>query len=93
MDAKLQKQYDQELARHEQAILALANMRLHDFTKEWQQEYTLPLKLSFGMGTVYVEVDGQQAYEEDYPELEEALRDVDDITDGYRRACPADITI
>ncbi len=91
MDAALQKTYDAELARHERAILTLATMRLQQFLKEWNQVYCKPMKLKFGMGSVYVEVDGEQAYEEDYPEMEAALQDVDDITDGYRRACPADI--
>jgi hypothetical protein len=90
MTDAMQKAYDAELARHEKVILALANKRLQEFVKQWDGT---PLKLNFGMGTVYVEVDGVQANEEDYPELEEALQDVDDLTDGYRRACPADIEV
>jgi hypothetical protein len=91
MTDAMQKAYDAELARHEQVILALANLRLQEFVqRQWDDT---PLKLNFGMGTVYVEVDGVQANEEDYPELEEALQDVDDLTDGYRRACPTDIEV
>lgn len=91
MTDAMQKAYDAELARHEKVILALANLRLQEFVqRQWDDT---PLKLNFGMGTCYVEVDGVQANEEDYPELEEALQDVDDLTDGYRRACPADIEV
>ncbi len=73
MDADLQKRFDEELARHEQVILALANERLQRFVKEWG---TTPMKLSFGMGSCYVEVDGVQAYDDDYEEIELVLRDV-----------------
>jgi len=91
MTDAMQKAYDAELARHEQVILALANKRLREFVRDqWDDT---PLKLKFGMGTCYVEVNGVQEDESDFPEIEEALRDVDDLTDGYRRACPNDIEI
>jgi len=91
MTDAMQKAYDAELARHEKVILALANKRLDELvTNQWDDT---PLKLKFGMGSCYVEVDGVQADESDYPELDEALQDVDDLTDGYRRACPNDIEV
>ena len=91
MNADLQKAYDAELARHECVIGVPAQTRLATFIEEeWDGT---PLKLKFGMGTCYVEVNGKQAYEEDYPALEAALQDVDDITNGYIRACPVDIEV
>lgn len=91
MKADLQKAYDAELARHECVIGTLAQMRLRDFiVEEWDGT---PMKLTFGMGDCYIEVNGEQAMDDDYPEIEALLRDIEDITDNYRRACPADIQV
>ena len=91
MNIELQKRYDAELARHEQAITALCNERMVTFFgDEWDGT---PLKLTFGMGTCYVEVNGEQVEDDDYEEIEALLRDLEDLTDNYRRACPESVEI
>lgn len=96
MKAEMQKRLDAECLRHADAIDALANERVQEFAKEWRRKSRKSIELLFGMGTMYVELEGTQIseWQEGYPEsLKRMEADVDEITDGLRRGCPNDLKI
>jgi len=90
MKPELTRAMELERKRHEETVAFIANECLADFVKTWQGE---PLTMTFGMGTCAVKISGKHVFAEDYPEIDEVIQDVEDITDGYRIACPNDVTV
>jgi len=91
MTGRLQLELDRETQRHEKKVAELANRCLQDFKDEWKQGSKV--RLTFGMGDVLVEVNNLPVDEEDYPEIEQVIMDVCEITDDFRIACPDNLEI
>jgi len=93
MRKALQAKLEAEIERHTAVIIQLAEERTADFVKDWKRASKKPVKLLFGMGTMYSEVDGQQVIPEDFSLIQKLDEDIDEITNGHRIGVPDDVTI
>lgn len=96
MRKSLAKRLEAEQQRHEAVLAAMADERIADFAREWKRTRKGPIKLIFGMGTMAAEGKngddfGRYCGPNGWPKILEDLdRDLDDITNQYRAACPND---
>lgn len=106
---KLKTDADKARARLAVSIGKLADARLAMLGPWWREKFPRrELRIIFGNGTDHVSIDGR-SYRLDqinrrdklnwpmavtcFDEIDEALADVDDITNGLRDGCPGDLVI
>lgn len=97
MRATLRKALEAEQQRHQDALEVLAEKRIDAFEQEWRRTRKTSIVLVFGMGCFDVLKNGRSWGKFEYPHWPKMLndldRDLDDITDQYRAACPKKRTI
>jgi len=83
----------------------LADRRLRQLVPLWREKFpTRNLKIIFGMGSESITIDGQFYHPrhminddhwegETFSIVDDAIRDVIDLTNGYRDGCPDDFVI
>ncbi len=104
MKKTLSNRLEREISRHEASLTKMADKRMLDLCREFESKVPYhTLSIQFGMGTELVEIDKEMLDMWDSPPrwrkrdmgcltfIEDALRDVTEITFGYTRACPNDI--
>lgn len=107
MNSRMRAKLEGEMTRHQIALENLANERLNQLRLWFEGKFNSDktLELIFGMGACYSAINKIQidveCDEMDYrgkrpaclKPIAEALNDIDEITDQYRRACPENLIV